>query len=153
MEAPKVTLLRDCPEKTEKAAEWFNEKWGIPKEAYLESMKECVGTKNGVPQWYIIEENGGIIAGMGVIENDFHDRRDLAPNVCAVFVEKSHRGNNMAGYLLNYVCDDLHRLGYDVLYLITSLNGFYEKYGWEYYCNVHEDNGNISKMYRHMYIK
>lgn len=26
-----------------------------------------------------------IAGGMGVIENDFHDRKDLAPNVCAVW--------------------------------------------------------------------
>lgn len=25
---------------------------------------------------------------MGVIENDFHDRKDLTPNVCAVYTEE-----------------------------------------------------------------
>ncbi|MCI7768647.1 MAG: GNAT family N-acetyltransferase [Oscillospiraceae bacterium] len=151
METAKVTLLRDNPEKTEKAAEWFHKKWGIPKEAYLESMEECVNGKTGVPQWYFIEKNDKIIAGMGVIENDFHQRKDLSPNVCAVYVEKEHRGNNTAKKLLEFVCNDLHRLGYDVLYLITSLNGFYEKCGWEYYCDVLENNGDSSKMYRHIY--
>ena len=144
MDNRNVTLLRSCPEKAEKAAKWFHKKWGIPKEAYLESISECINGKSAVPQWYIIEENGEIIAGMGVIENDFHERKDLAPNVCAVYVEKSHRGNKTAKFLLEYVCADLHSLGYDVLYLITSLDGFYEKCGWEFFCNVREDNGCIS---------
>ncbi|MBP0956245.1 MAG: GNAT family N-acetyltransferase [Oscillospiraceae bacterium] len=146
-----VTLLRDHPGKTVNAAEWFHEKWGVPKEAYLESMEECVKNKCAVPQWYIIEENGKIIAGMGVIENDFHDRKDLAPNVCAVYVESSHRCRGIAGYLLNFVCEDMHSKGIDVLYLVTSHNGFYERYGWEHFCNVSEDNGTISKLYRHIY--
>ena len=28
---------------------------------------------------------------MGVIENDFHDRKDLTPNVCAVYTEEDCR--------------------------------------------------------------
>lgn len=152
MEKPSnVILLREHPEKTNSAAEWFHEKWGVPKEDYLESMEECIQNKSAVPQWYIIEENGGIIAGMGVIENDFHDRKDLAPNICAVYVEKPHRGRKLAKFLLSYVCEDLHRQGIDVLYLITSLDGFYEKCGWEHFCDIREDSGNISKMYRHIY--
>lgn len=32
-----------------------------------------------------------IVAGMGLIENDFHDKKDLSPNVCAVYTEEEHR--------------------------------------------------------------
>lgn len=32
-----------------------------------------------------------IVGGMGVIENDFHDRKDLTLNVCAVYTEKDYR--------------------------------------------------------------
>lgn len=146
-----VILLREHPEKVNAAAEWFQKKWNIPKEAYLVSMNECIRNKNAVPQWYIIEEEGKIIAGMGVIENDFHDRKDLAPNVCAVYVESSHRCRGIAGYLLDFVCVDMHSMGIDVLYLVTSHNGFYERYGWEHFCNVSGDGGECSKLYRHIY--
>ncbi len=149
--AAEITLIREHPEKIDAATEWFCRKWGIPKEAYLESMKECVKNKGAVPEWYIIEEKGEIIAGMGVIENDFHGRKDLAPNVCAVYVEESHRCRGIAGYLLKFVCEDMHSKGIDVLYLVTSHNGFYERYGWEHFCNVSEDNGNTAKLYRHIY--
>ena len=44
---------------------------------------------------------------MGVIENDFHDRKDLAPNVCAVYVEQEYRRRGIAGKLLNDVCEDM----------------------------------------------
>lgn len=38
--------------------------------------------------WYLCLCGKKIVAGMGVIENDFHDTKDLAPNVCAVYTEK-----------------------------------------------------------------
>lgn len=31
-----------------------------------------------------------IIGGMGVIENDFYNRKDLTPNVCPVYTEKDY---------------------------------------------------------------
>ena len=34
--------------------------------------------------WYLCIDGDRSIGGLGVIENDFHDRIDLAPNVCAV---------------------------------------------------------------------
>ena len=53
---------------------------------------------------FIAMEENRIIGGLGVIENDFHNRKDLAPNVCAVYTEKDRRCNGVAGALLNYVC-------------------------------------------------
>lgn len=48
-------------------------------------MKECMERKTGIPQWYVIVDGQrNIIAGTGVIENDFYDRKDLTPNLCAL---------------------------------------------------------------------
>lgn len=33
----------------------------------------------------------------GSIENDFHDRKDLTPNICAVYTEEAYRGRGIAG--------------------------------------------------------
>ena len=38
--------------------------------------------------------------GVSLIDNDFHDRKDLSPNVCAVYTEEAHRGHGIAGNLL-----------------------------------------------------
>ena len=83
MNSYRCLTLREDPALKDAAAQWFHEKWGVPKEAYLECMEEYLGeqTENG---WYLCLDGEKIIAGMGVIENDFHDRKDLSPNVCAV---------------------------------------------------------------------
>ena len=75
-----------------------------------------------------------IIGGLGVIENYFHDRKDLAPNVCAVYVEEEYRGRGIAGRLLGHVCRDMEGKGISTLYLLTGHTSFYERYGWEFLC-------------------
>ncbi len=44
-------------------------------------------------------------------ENDFHDRKDLTPNVCAVFVEERYRCQGIAGRIPDYVCKDVKAQG------------------------------------------
>ena len=87
-----IFCLRERPELLLRAAEWFHEKWGIPRAAYEASMRDSLMGLGAVPQWYVTLADGAIIAGAGVIENDFHERKDLAPNVCAVYVEEDWRG-------------------------------------------------------------
>lgn len=145
-----IIRLTDRPELKEEAAEWFHEKWGIPLAAYQESMEACLEGKSSVPQWYAAMEDGKIIGGLGVIENDFHNRKDLAPNVCALYTEKEKRCRGVAGALLNYVCADMKEKGIAILYLLTDHTSFYERYGWEYLCMVQGDGeADLSRMYIH----
>ena len=145
-----IIRLIDNPEQKNQAAQWFHEKWNIPLSAYMESMEACLTNATPVPQWYIAMENGKIIGGLGVIENDFHNRKDLAPNVCAVYVEQDKRGRGIAGALLNYVCTDMRERGIDTLYLLTDHTAFYERYGWEFFCMVQGDGEpGMSRMYVH----
>lgn len=145
-----MVRLVDWPEKKEDAARWFHEKWGIPLEAYLESMEACLRKEGPVPQWYLAVKENQIIGGMGVIENDFHNRKDLAPNVCAVYVEKSRRCQGVAGALLDFVCKDMKERGIDTLYLLTDHTSFYERYGWEFLCMAQGDGEEeMARMYIH----
>lgn len=145
-----IIRLIDKPEMADQAARWFHEKWSVPLEAYIESMEDCLTNKRAVPQWYIALEKENIIGGLGVIENDFHDRKDLAPNVCAVYTEEEKRGNGVAGALLNFACADMKENGIDILYLITDHTSFYERYGWEFFCMVQGDGEpDMSRMYIH----
>ena len=84
-----------------------------------------------------------------MIENDFHERKDLTPNVCAVYVEEDCRCQGIAGFMLEEVCRDMAELGYETLYLLTDHTGFYERYGWEFYCIAEDSEGNQSRMYVH----
>lgn len=140
-------LLRDHPEWKERAAAWFHSKWGIPEEAYLESMEDCLMKKGSVPQWYIITEGERIVAGVGIIENDFHKRKDLAPNICAVYVEADCRKQGLARQLLDLACGELKAFGIPDAYLLTDHTNFYEHCGWEFFCMVEEDGDGSARCY------
>ena len=145
-----IMNLREKPQWKQKAAQWFHEKWNVPVDAYLESIEESLNSENPVPQWYLAVKEEQIIGGLGVIENDFHYRKDLTPNVCAVYVEEEFRCRGIAGKMLEIVCRDMKEKGIDTLYLITDHDSFYERYGWEFYCMVQGDGEEeMTRMYVH----
>ena len=149
MENYTYTKLRERPEWKQAAAEWFHSKWNVPTEAYLDCMDAYLSgeTEYG---WYLCLDGDKIVGGMGVIENDFHDRKDLAPNVCAVYTEEACRGKGIAGQLLTIVVDDMKSKGITPIYLVTDHTGFYERYGWEFLCMVQGDGeDSMSRMYIH----
>lgn len=149
MEELKFITLREKKEIKEAAANWFHHKWGVPQEAYSECMDAYL---NGETEygWYLCLNGEEIAAGLGVIENDFHDRKDLTPNVCAVYTEEKYRGRGIAGKLLNMAVEDLKAKNVSPLYLITNHIGFYERYGWEFLCMVQGDGEpEMTRMYIH----
>lgn len=149
MNSYQYITLREKPEIKELAAEWFHSKWGVPKEAYLECMDSYLNNETEYG-WYLCLDNEKIIGGMGVIENDFHDRKDLAPNVCAVYTEAIYRGKGIAGNLLNIVVKDMKSKGITPIYLITDHTSFYEQYGWKFLCMVQgEGEEEMTRMYIH----
>ncbi len=141
--------LRQRPELKEEAARWFHQKWGVPVAAYLECMDAYLRgqTEYG---WYLCLDGSRIVGGLGVIANDFHNRKDLTPNICAVYTEPDCRGRGIAGRLLKLAVEDLRSSGISPVYLLTDHTGFYERYGWEFLCMVQGDGEEeLSRMYRH----
>ena len=145
----KFIALRENEQIKDAAASWFNSKWGVPKEAYLECMDSYLSgeTEYG---WYLCLFGDEIVGGLGVIENDFHDRKDLTPNVCAVYTDEEHRGNRIAGNLLDMAVEDLRKKGVSPVYLVTDHTSFYERYGWEFYCMAQGDGEEeMTRLYIH----
>ncbi len=141
--------LRQEPQLKDRAAAWFQSKWGVPQEAYLECMDAYLDNET-VYGWYLCLDEDRIIGGCGEIENDFHNRKDLTPNVCAVYTEEGYRCKGIAGHLLQIVVDDLKSKAISPVYLLTDHTGFYERYGWEFFCMVQgDDEPDMSRMYIH----
>lgn len=148
MDELKYIDLAVMPQLKERAAEWFHSKWGVPTEAYLECMNAYLNneTKYG---WYLCLDGEKIVGGLGVIENDFHDRKDLTPNVCAVYTNEEYRCKGIAGKLLDMVVEECRLKGISPLYLLTDHENFYERYGWEFLCMAQGDGeSHMSRIYR-----
>lgn len=90
----------------------------MPVESYQESIQECIEQKTGIPQWYtVLDDKEKIIVGVGIIDNDFRDWKDLGS------------------------------MGFEKLYLVTDHTEFYEKCGWSFLTTVNDDEGNSIRMY------
>lgn len=149
MEEFTFITLREDPALKETAAAWFHSKWGVPEEAYLECMESYL-QKETEYGWYLCLHRNKIVGGMGVIENDFHDRKDLSPNVCAVYTEEEYRCRGIAGRLLDMTVNDLRSKGITPVYLVTDHTGFYERYDWQFLCMVQGDGeSEMTRMYIH----
>ena len=141
--------LRERPNLKDAAARWFHQKWGVPTEAYLSCMDAYLSRKTEYG-WYLCLDGDRIVGGLGVIENDFHDRPDLKPDICAVYTEETYRRRGIAGRLLDLAVTDLRQKGISPVYLLTDHVGFYERYGWKYLCPARgEGEETDSRMYIH----
>ena len=98
--------LRQRPSLKDEAAVWFHKKWQVPEEAYRNCMEAYLKKKTEYG-WYLCLDEDRMIAGLGVIENDFHNRKDLTPNICAVYTEEAYRCQGIAGHLLNMAVEEL----------------------------------------------
>lgn len=141
--------LRARPELLDQAAAWFHKIWGIPLAAYQASMQDSLKIPLAVPQWYLaLDQADQLVAGAGLIANDFHQAPELTPNVCAVYVEPAWRGQGLARAVLDFIRRDSLGLGVDKLYLLTDHTEFYEKCGWHYQGQVQENSGGTSRVYQ-----
>ena len=52
----KIKTIQDHDEWLERAAAWFHQKWGVPKEAYTESMKKSLTKVDSVPMLTLLRE-------------------------------------------------------------------------------------------------
>lgn len=148
MDELKYIDLALMPQLKERAAEWFHSKWGVPTEAYLECMNAYLNNETQYG-WYLCLDGEKIVGGLGVIENDFHDRKDLTPNVCAVYTNEEYRCKGIAGKLLDMVVEECRLKGISPLYLLTDHENFYERYGWEFLCMAQGDGeSHMSRIYR-----
>ena len=73
---------------------------------------------------------------------------DLYPNICAVYVNEKYRNNGIAGKLLNLAVEEMKKKGVSPIYLVTDHVGFYERYGFEFYTFVKQEDGE-SRLYIH----
>ncbi len=116
-----IFCVADRPQFTQRAVDWFASKWGIARVEYEKSFADMNENGGPLPKWFIaVDENETILGGCGLIQNDFVDRTDLFPYVCALYVEKAARGQGLGGKLLEFARKEAAKSGFDTVYLCTD---------------------------------
>ncbi len=137
----------DNPAVIHEAAIFFHKKWGVPIDAYIDSMENSLKSQTGVPTWFYVKVQDEIVAGLGIIENDFHKRKDLRPNICAVYVREDFQGRGIAKEMLSVACEHLATHNVDDVYLITTHTQFYEHCGFDFFAMIEENDGETVRCY------
>jgi len=144
-----VVNLREEPEYLEQAIAYIQSKWGNRrnKKVYADCITKSIDAKSPLPVWYVLMDSDKIIGCAGLITNDFISRMDLCPWLCALYIEKKYRGQNLASLLMSQMKEDVAKMGLDKLYLCTDHVGYYEKYDFAYIGDGYHPWGESSRIY------
>jgi len=128
-----VIFVRNRPETADLAIKYIQSKWASEQSmpVYQDCISHSLNTPSPLPRWYLLKDQGEIVGCAGLITNDFISRMDLYPWICALYIEKSHRGLNLGKLLIQAALDDAKAGGFSHCYLSTDHVGYYEKFGFK----------------------
>lgn len=132
----------------EEIMELIYEEWGryfsSSKESKLMKIKNSILEGNKLPKIYVLKKDKEVIGSFTIKENDLKGS-DLTPWLACVVIKKEYRGKGYGMVLLDGIKKVIDS-NYDNMYLLTSLNNFYEKIGFAYIKDINRD-GEIDKLY------
>lgn len=145
-----LLTLRESPQLKNELTEYLQLHWGSEEtyELYRDCLAHAIDEKLALPMWYALKDKEQMIGCAGLIPNDFISRMDLAPWLCALFVDENYRGKKLSQLLIEQAKKDTRKLGYPTLYLCTDHNGFYEKLGFTYIGDGFHPWGEQSRIYQ-----
>jgi len=143
-----IISVRKQPQYAEQIITYLQKCWNsVSPIIYSDCISHCIDASNPLPQWYVLEKEGEFLGCAGLITNDFICRMDLYPWLCALFIEKSQRGNGYGQILIEKAKEDAKMYGFSNLYLCTNHIGYYEKYGFKYIGDGYHPWGEQSRIY------
>lgn len=145
-----ILSVREQPAHVRAFITYFQKHWATEQSmmVYEDCITSCLSSPSPLPQWYLLTDGESIVGGAGLITNDFISRMDLNPWLCALYIEKEHRGHAYGSILIGRCKEDAKKAGFEQLYLCTDHVGFYEHYGFDYLAQGYHPWGESSRIYR-----
>ncbi len=130
-----IKYLADSEEHIPTVINWLYRQWGhnykYGKQVWTKRVNNRL-RKMEIPTTFVAFENEKAIGTASLIEHDMDTRDDLTPWLADVYVQKDHRGKNVATRLVKRVIKEAEKIGITKLYLYTrEAEGLYKKLGWE----------------------
>ena len=73
-----------------------------------------------------------MIGFISIFEHDCEERQDLSPWYATMFVKKEYRGKGYSKILNDAIIKEAKSRGFKRIYLKTTLDNYYEKFGAKY---------------------
>ena len=148
-----IINLADAPEHMEEVSRWLWEQWSrakgfSPEDILYRTRHAC--QRDTVPQMLVAVMEGRPVGTVALWLTDVPTRLDLTPWMATLYVKPELRNYHIGQALQKASIEAAEKLRrYDWLYLITELDGYYEKTGWELVEHVPVGHGETEKIYRY----
>lgn len=143
-----IIALHQRKDLFKQAVEVFWSQWGT--DANYNFYYDCMihsRDEGNLPQFYIAVQNESIIGTYSLLRDDLISRQDLFPWLACLYVAPRLRGNKLGSKLIQHALQSAYERGFENLYLCTDLDGYYEKYGWDYMTDGYTFDGHQTKIY------
>ena len=127
----KITDAAHLDQMTDWMYEWWGRREGYSYEAVRANMAHSMQEER-LPQTYGLFWDDKLVGMYQFTNGDLFPRPDLYPWLANLCVEKSCRGKGFGRFLIESVRDSSKNAGLKELYLFTTHNSLYEKFGWTF---------------------
>ena len=145
----KVALLADHTGAIETLAAWYEHEWEPyygargPGDAAADLASRC--NRDRLPAG-LLAMDADTVVGTAALDRDISS--GLAPAVVGLLVAPAHRGQGVGGALLDAAGQLANELGYDELFISTSILGdWLRRNGWQEKGDVRFMNGEKGEVY------
>lgn len=136
----KIYNIKDKKEYLEEVAILTQKEWGTKlntqEEFNQKILKKIEKIKNNLENKnyckLILLDNDELIGFISIFEYDCAERKNLSPWYATMFIKKEYRGKGYSKILNNAILKEAKLRGFKKLYLKTTLNNYYEKFGAKY---------------------
>ncbi|MEO1627643.1 MAG: GNAT family N-acetyltransferase [Bacteroidota bacterium] len=144
-----IELLTEKSSLLDQGIRYFWTCWGRDSNFsfYENCIQNSLSDAIDLPKFYLLLQGEEIIGSYALLRNDIISRQDLVPWFACLHVEEAFRNRGLAEKLLKHALEEAQKMGYDQLYLSTSLDGFYEKKGWTFFADGYGVGGDLFKIY------
>ena len=116
--------------------EWGSIKNNKELEDYIKIKKDKILNSDKVISILGLIDNSLLIGFISLFKYDGEERKDLTPWYATMYVKKEYRNKGYSKMLNDAIIEEVKRLGYDKVYLKSSLVNYYEKFGFKYIDNL-----------------
>ena len=130
----KIFNLKEKPEYLKEVTLLEMKEWAEDKNITEERLKDKMeGIITRFDSEYfcklVLLDEDKLIGFISMFEEDMDERPDLKPWYATMYVKSEYRGKGYSKILNAAILDEANNRGFDKLYLKSTLNNYYEKFG------------------------
>jgi len=91
--------------------------------------------------------NGKIVGMTSIMETDYYPLPDIYPWVSGIFVSEEYRNHRISGMMIEAANEYALSIGFERTYIPSGFTGLYEKYGYQYVCDISNYGGGTDRLY------